>query len=163
MRAVIFFLLLVLPTASQATSCDSAAHRAFDFWLGNWQVYKPDGSIAGKNRVQQAHNGCVITEQYSTASGFSGQSINIYDKQRKLWHQSWADSSGSLLLLEGKALDDGMALSGSSLQADGSELRHQIRWTALPDGTVRQLWQTKSQTTEWQTVFDGHYRKLPEQ
>jgi hypothetical protein len=30
--------------------------------------------------------------------GYSGESLNEYDAARKVWHQTWVDSSGTLLL-----------------------------------------------------------------
>ncbi|WP_265583832.1 hypothetical protein [Chitinimonas koreensis] len=87
--------------AMAASPCDSSAHRAFDFWLGEWQVHTPDGKLAGTNRISSEYNGCVLHERYDTGRGFSGESLNSYDAGRKVWHQTWVDTSGTLLLLEG--------------------------------------------------------------
>ncbi len=35
--------------ALAATACDAPEHRAFDFWLGEWQVRTPDGKLAGES------------------------------------------------------------------------------------------------------------------
>jgi hypothetical protein len=76
------------PSAATAP-CGTADHRAFDFWVGKWNVRTPDGKLAGTNRIER---------------GYSGESLNIYDAARKVWHQSWADSDGTLLVLEGDKL-----------------------------------------------------------
>jgi len=158
MKNQLICLCLLAPLHSAAATCDSAAHRAFDFWLGDWVVYKTDGTVAGHNQIRSAHQGCVITEQYTTPAGFSGQSLNLYDASRDVWHQTWTDSSGTLLILEGKAVDNGMLLSGKTQNQQGTILQHRIHWTANSDGSVRQHWQTKASEGEWTTAFDGLYQ-----
>ena len=38
---------MVCPGVLAASACEAPAHRAFDFWLGEWQVRTPDadGSV----------------------------------------------------------------------------------------------------------------------
>lgn len=142
-----------------ATPCNSAFHNDFDFWLGDWQVFKPGGSLAGTNSVSKDYNNCVLRERYNTVGGFSGESLNIYDSGRGVWHQTWVDNSGNLLLLEGQLRDGNMELTGDSVDATGQLQHHRIRWTPNPDGSVRQHWQTKTITGDWATIFDGLYKK----
>ena len=80
--------LLALPSA-MAAACDSTPFRQFDFWLGEWQVHTPDGKLAGTNRIERQYDGCVIHEHYTTGRGYSGESLNMYDGPRKIWHQTW--------------------------------------------------------------------------
>ncbi|MBU2112138.1 MAG: hypothetical protein KKE94_00030 [Gammaproteobacteria bacterium] len=163
MKAIITLLIATsFAQASQAAVCHTEQHRAFDFWLGNWQVFKADGSLAGSNRISLAQNGCVLTEQYSTPSGFNGQSLNMFDSSRGLWHQTWVDNSGSLLLLQGNIVGSDMLLSGSFTTAEGDVQQQRIRWTPNQDGSVRQHWQTQTAEGNWITLFDGLYKKLPD-
>ena len=81
--------------------CSSPEHRQFDFWIGEWRVSKPDGSFVGTNRITLEYGNCVIHEHYLTGKGYSGESLNAYDAARKVWHQTWVDSDGLLLVLEG--------------------------------------------------------------
>lgn len=159
-RMLIFcFSLFVAPAVIAAAACDAADYRAFDFWLGDWQVKTPDGKLVGSNRIEAEYDGCVLHERYTTNAGFNGESLNIYDAGRKVWHQSWVDNSGTLLLLEGGIVDGKMVLEG---QTTGKELqihRHRITWTANEDGSVRQFWQMTDAEGEWQTAFDGIYTK----
>jgi hypothetical protein len=82
-------------------ACGSAEHRTFDFWLGEWNVHGPKGLLAGTNSIRREYGGCVLHERYETGRGYSGESLNIYDETRRVWHQTWVDSSGMLLVLEG--------------------------------------------------------------
>ena len=99
--------LIVAPLASGCHSSGAALQRGpefrqFDFWLGRWEVHTPDGKLAGVNRIEREYGGCVVHEHYDTGKGYTGESLNIYDAARKVWHQSWVDSSGTLLLLDGR-------------------------------------------------------------
>ena len=142
-----------------AAPCSAAEHRAFDFWLGEWQVHTPDGKLAGHNRIEREYGGCVLHEHYDTAHGYSGESFNIYDAGRKLWHQSWVDTTGTLLLLEGGMRAGSMVLEGQTTGADAVVTRHRITWTPNADGSVRQFWESTDARGEWTTAFDGRYTR----
>jgi hypothetical protein len=156
--SVLVGLVLATPTEA-AAACDTAAHRAFDFWLGQWQVRKPDGQLAGSNRIEREHGGCVIHERYSTGRGYSGESLNVYDATRKVWCQTWVDSAGTLLLLEGGLRDGKMVLEGTTTGTDGKGVRHRISWTPNSDGSVRQFWESTDAQGAWGTTFDGLYTR----
>lgn len=142
-----------------AAACDAPAHRAFDFWLGEWQVKTPDGKIAGVNHIEREYDGCVVHEHYTTGHGYSGESLNIYDAARKLWHQSWVDSSGTLLLLEGNISGGKMVLTGQTTGADAKITKHRITWTPNADGSVGQFWESTDAKGQWTTAFDGLYTR----
>ncbi|KAF7764969.1 hypothetical protein PCIT_b1085 [Pseudoalteromonas citrea] len=143
-------------------NCDDKAYREFDFWLGDWQVYTPDGKLAGRNVITAAHNKCVIKERYTGLSGYKGESIGIYDVTRKLWHQTWVDNTGLLLQLEGNLQGNVMVLTGSDFDKEGNYLEERITWTPNEDGSVRQVWKTKMLDQKWQVIFDGLYIKKAE-
>ena len=142
-----------------AAPCDAAPFREFDFWLGEWQVHTPDGKLAGTNRIEREYNGCVIHEHYTTGHGYSGESLNSYDAPRKRWHQTWVDSAGTLLTLEGQLVDGKMVLEGQTVGHDGQVTRHRITWTPNANGSVRQLWESTGANGAWGIAFDGAYTK----
>lgn len=159
-----FFLILIsslgltLSITATAGPCDTPEHRAFNFWLGDWQVHTPDGKLAGHNLVETRYHGCVVHEQYTSAgSKFRGESLNIYDASRKVWHQTWVDTSGQLLVLEGGIRDGKMVLEGETTNTDGTVLKQRITWTPNADGSVRQFWESGDKSGRWTTVFDGLY------
>lgn len=156
-----FGLLLWLALGSAGAACDDAAHRAFDFWLGRWQVHTAEGKFAGNNDIVSEYGGCVLHERYDTGRGYRGESLNIYDAARKSWHQTWVDSAGTLLLLEGGLRDGSMVLEGQT-GAAGQLTQHRIRWTPRADGSVRQHWESTDADGRWKTLFDGIYtRRTP--
>lgn len=144
------------PTAApqQAKPCTAPEHRQFDFWLGHWDVFMPNGDKAGENRIEAIEGGCALLERWTGTRGPTGRSLNIYDARRKVWHQSWVDSSGGLLVLEGVWSDGHMVL------ASGGASMQRITWSPQADGSVRQLWDGSADGGKtWTTVFDGKYVK----
>jgi len=152
-------LALLLAAPAFAAPCDAPEHRAFDFWLGEWDVRTPDGKLAGVNRIAREYGGCVLHERYDTGKGYSGESLNVYDASRKRWHQTWVDSGGTLLLLEGGLRGGAMVLEGQDTAADGKVTRHRITWTPNADGSVRQHWESTDASGRWTTAFDGRYTR----
>lgn len=39
------------PTSPAPPSCDAAPYRAFDFWVGEWEVRTPQGQLTGTNSI----------------------------------------------------------------------------------------------------------------
>jgi hypothetical protein len=140
-------------------ACEAKEHRQFDFWLGSWKVHTPDGNLAGTNEIESEYGGCVLHERYTTPRGFGGESLNAYDPARRVWHQTWVDSSGTLLLIEGGLRGKSMVLEGQTVGADGQVTRHRITWTPNDDGSVRQHWESTDAEGEWTTAFDGRYTR----
>ena len=154
-------LALLFAAGAQAGPCDSPQHRAFDFWIGDWDVSGPKGKLAGHNKIKREHGGCVLHERYTTPSGFTGESLNTYDASREVWHQTWTDNGGTLLVIEGGMRDGKMVLEGQGLGPDGKRSLQRISWTPNPDGTVRQLGESQGADGAWSVVFDGRYTRKP--
>lgn len=156
--AVVFLAMSTGATAQpkpQVQPCSGPEHGQFDFWVGEWRVTTPDGKHAGDNRIERILGGCALHESWQGAFGGRGFSYNAYDRDRKVWHQTWVDQQGNLLLLEGSLKDGAMVLSGTQ----GTTL-NRITWTPNKDGTVRQLWESSTdQGKTWQSAFDGLYRR----
>lgn len=159
---LILLLLHANTVYAAAKNCSSDQHRAFDFWLGEWQVSTASDDIIRNSKITLINDGCTLLEEYRTPSGYQGKSLNMYDVQTKQWHQTWTDNSGLLLLLQGQFHNNQMVLAGQTSQ-NNQPLLNRITWTANKDGSVRQHWQTKSINDQhWQTAFDGLYRKTPQ-
>ncbi|NIP19258.1 MAG: hypothetical protein GWM87_14705 [Xanthomonadales bacterium] len=147
------------PAAAPAP-CTSEKHRQFDFWLGAWEVTTPDGQPAGHNEIELVHGGCALSENWvSAGGGFSGSSLNIYDQANDRWHQSWVDTTGVLLQLDGGWQDGSMSMQGERPGPEGKPLFDRITWTPNEDGGVRQHWESSPDGETWTTAFDGLYVK----
>jgi hypothetical protein len=142
--------------------CSAAEHRQFDFWLGRWDVFTPDGRKAGENVIEAAHGGCVLIERWQGGGGLTGTSLNSWDARARVWRQHWVDNQGGLLQLAGGMDGARMVLAseGPHPRKPGVTLRQRIAWTPLADGAVRQLWeQSEDGGATWSTAFDGRYLK----
>ena len=143
--------------------CTAAEHRQFDFWIGRWDVFTPDGKKAGDNHIEAIDGGCALIERWRGNGGFTGTSLNSWDAQARRWRQHWIDNQGSLLQLAGALEGVSMVLasSGPDPGKPGATLRQRIRWTPLADGAVRQHWETSTDDgAPWATAFDGRYVKV---
>jgi hypothetical protein len=145
------------------SDCSEPERRQFDFWLGLWDVHDPDGNLAGRNRIIALFDGCALREEWHGASGFRGTSLNSWSPQSGRWHQTWVDSSGLLLRLDGELRDGSMVMEGEApLPGQGARvLRHRISWspTAGNPDRLRQHWEVNVEDGAWETVFDGRYRR----
>jgi hypothetical protein len=144
---------------------EPAQVRDFDFWVGSWEVFSPEGELIGTSRITPLYDGRVIAETWTGRSGVLGTSLNAWDDERGVWHQTWMDSTGSVLLLDG-ALHYGLmvleGVTGGSTAGSNSPQRQRITWTPSADGQeVRQLWETSDdEGVSWSEAFDGRYRRV---
>lgn len=148
------------PAATPVTSCTDDAYRQFDFWIGDWEVSSND-QPAGTNSIRPILGGCALQENWQGTGpgGLSGKSFNIYDLAGDRWHQTWVDSSGTLLELNGGLIDGNMVLEGKRPRRDGNgTTEHRITWTPNEDGSVRQYWEaSRDNGVNWNVLFDGLY------
>ncbi len=145
--------------APASKPCETEQHRQFDFWVGDWQVTQADGTVAGTNRIEKILDGCVLKESWVGAGGgVRGESFNVYAGGR--WHQTWVDTAGRLLVLDGGLHDGKMVLAGTTPGKDGGAVQHEIAWTPLEDGRVKQHWRVSRDGGEsWNDVFVGFYAR----
>ena len=131
----------------------------FDFWVGEWEVHGPQGRPAGTSSITPLFGTGALAEHWRGAGGGEGRSLNSYDRARGHWHQTWLDSTGGVLHLDGGLVGGAMVLEGLAPGEDADVLELQrITWTPEPDG-VRQHWESSADAgATWSTVFDGHYR-----
>jgi hypothetical protein len=159
-------LMVRLAQAAAPPPCTAPEYRQFDFWLGEWEVRGPKGKLAGTNRITAIENGCALEENWKSAGGGTGRSINAYRPWTKTWHQTWVGADGLVLLLEGRYDGDRMVLEGTSPSQAGpnfssdSTVLNRITWSRLDGGKVRQFWEQSSDRGKtWTVAFDGTYSR----
>jgi hypothetical protein len=120
-------------------------------------VVNANGTIAGRNRIEEILNGCVLQETWTGSSGSAGTSLNFFDTERSKWRQFWVWREGTTLELEGGLVNGAMVMEGDSLD-DGKPVRNRITWTDMPGDKVRQLWEISMDNGKtWKAIFDGTY------
>lgn len=154
-------LITALSSVKTLAACEWPEARQFDFWIGDWEVKDHQGNTVGKNAIFPILDGCALSENWTSAAGNPGQSINFYDRAKKQWHQTWIDPTGAGLYLDGNLQDGKMVLEGTRPDKAGNSVKQRISWTPMPDGRVKQHWQTsKDGGQNWTTVFLGFYSKV---
>ena len=153
----------------RAHPCKYDAHyREFDFWLGAWDVRPPGSpanSPAAENILTLEYDGCVLMEHWKPGgagtTGGGGSSFNIYDATRKMWFQTWVDSTGGLHEYHGNLDAEGnMAFIGETPGAPGQPARVPTRLTLSRQGPdqVRQFSEVsvdggKTWTTAYELIY----------
>lgn len=137
------------------------AFRAFDFWLGEWDVQTASGQQAGRNSVRSIESGCALTENWSDIYGGTGSSINYLDRRTGKWVQVWNSEAGAQIFLEGGMTDAGMNLVGEiHYIGNGTTAALRGLWTPLEDGRVRQFFEQSTDGGEtWAPWFEGFYSR----
>ena len=171
--ALPFALALFLLTASAATGgsqsvpasplpCEDARHREFDFLLGTWEAFTPDGQLAGRDRIARVYDGCALEEQWSGPAEppkYRGGSLSAFDARNGRWHQTWVDTQGAVVRLDGGLRDGRMVLEGEA-GAGPAGRRVRLTWEPLAGGEVRQTIENNGGPEgAWQTAVVFHYRR----
>ncbi len=145
--------------AASAQPCRAAQqYRQLDFWVGEWEVQGPKGKTVGSSSVQLILGDCVVFENWTGASGYTGKSFNLYDARTRKWKQAWVDDRGGMLEFVGEFKDGAMRYTGESIAQDGKPVIDRLTFFPLAKGRVRQLReQSPDKGKTWNTVFDGTY------
>ena len=146
--------------AHNANPCaDTSENHQFDFWVGEWDV-DAAGQPVGTSSIQQILGQCVILENWTGASGYTGKSFNVYDKATKKWHQFWVDAVGGLVMFEGEYADKKLVYFADTLQPDGTRTKRRLTFFDLGPGHVRQFSEMSTDGGKtWSTEYDFNYVK----
>jgi hypothetical protein len=129
---------------------DSALHRQFDFWTGDWNVYAAAGQYAGENTITPGSAGCVLAETWTSARGGTGHSLNFVEPSTGAWRQIWV-GSGHRIDYDGGLDGEGrMVLTGEiTYWSDEGARSFEFRgaWTPLESGHVIQHFQQRDPGT----------------
>jgi hypothetical protein len=145
--------------STRVPGCTAPEFRQFDFWLGRWKVTNPKGGASRHERDLALSEGCAAREQWTSARGQGGTSLNYYDSSGHEWHQDWIGGDGTILHLHGGIKNGTMVLTDESSGTKASIL-NRFTFTPLPDGKVKQEWaMSKDEGATWQISFVGTYEK----
>jgi hypothetical protein len=142
--------------------CVTPDYRAFDFWVGSWDVY-PTGTqrLVAHSLIERLYDGCAIRENWMPLRGGGGGSLSGFLRDEKSWRQTWVDSSGARVDFKGGIEGDAMVLTGlwKDVLGPGKSALVRMTYTKQPGGAVRQKGETSAdQGKSWQASFDFTYR-----
>ena len=160
--ASLLFLQAAAAPPAPPPSCDGASFRAFDFWVGDWDVY-PSGkdNLVAHSRIERLYNGCAIRENWMPLRGAGGGSLSGYDPRSGRWHQTWIGSAPGVIAFEGGPADGKMILTGFWAKSGpkGEDGLTRMTYSKLDGGAVRQFGQfSGDKGRTWVTTFDFVYR-----
>jgi hypothetical protein len=164
---------LAIPALAQEQATDTPLPKSvcesmegfsdFDFWVGEWNVYSNDEkrALLGSNLITKLHKNCLIMENWTSAQGGQGSSMNYYDPVEGQWRQLWVAGAYSIDYIGGLNEAGAMYLEGKiNYYEPGTSQSFRGTWTPNEDGSVRQFFeQLDSQTGGWTEWFDGLYIK----
>jgi hypothetical protein len=174
-RTLFAAVLLSCCSAAQSAAvapkigCDTPESHQWDFWVGKWEVH-PNGAnkIIAHSLIEKKYGGCAVRENWMPVGKEltgGGGSLSGYDARSKQWRQTWYDSGGSRVQLDGAFANGVMTISGNwpNYVAPGKDALVRMRYQIQPDGQVRQ-WGDASNNggKTWQPAFDFLYRHVDE-
>ncbi len=161
----IFTLALAFSSSlivAQNCNCCSENYRQFDFWLGDWNVYDPAGTLVGTNTIHLVSDSCAIQEHWTSSQGNHGTSLSFYDNGTEKWNQLWIGGQGGPLSISGQPEEGKMIMFTERLYSKQKQAWYidRITWTNNDDGSVRQHWERSfDEKKSWKTLFDGLYKR----
>jgi hypothetical protein len=148
--------------APQPPACTAPEHRQFDFWLGQWDVYRTGSNqLVGRNLIEKLYDGCTIRESWAPVGGAGGASFNTWRPDEKVWRQTWVDASNSHADFKGGLQGDAMVIAGrwQGVNGPGTDGFVRITYRKQPDGSVRQVGMISTDDGKtFQPSFDLTYR-----
>jgi len=141
-----------------------SASRAFDFWVGEWDVYvNGTTQLAGRSRIDRVSGGCAILENWTGNASFfaapsDGKSLNFVDPATRKWRQVWMGSGGGLTTYEDGEYRDGALRFVYDNVTPRGRVKGRFMFFNLGPNRVRQLQEsTPDEGKSWQTVYDFIY------
>lgn len=141
-------------------NCDTAEHRQFDFWVGKWDVYRPDtNQLVAHSLIEKLYAGCAVRENWMPIGGTGGGSLNSWRASEKQWRQTWTDSGNNWTEYVGGIEGGLMILTGSSMKAAGTSAPVRMTYEAKSDGSVVQTgYQSVDGGRTWSLTYQFVYR-----
>ena len=132
------------PVAPPPSGCVEEVHGAFDFWVGEWDVF-PNGqeTQVARSLIERLYGGCAIRENWMPFRGTGGGSLTSLDPGTGRWHQTWTGSSPGRVEFEGGPISGGMVLSKNCLNIDagnGGTSAGDCQSSGFPPKCFRKRW-----------------------
>lgn len=161
------FSFFISSGISAQKPCDKPEFRQFDFWVGEWEAFAPNGNKGGDSKISIIIDSCVILEEWTSASlqqGFryAGKSFNTYNLATKQWQQTWVDNTGNTTeFLRGEGSDGKIIFYADHVTGPkGEKFMRRLTFTKLSNDKVRQFGELSTDGgTTWKTEYELEYRR----
>lgn len=151
------------PPPPLAPVCDSPGHHQFDFWVGEWSVYRAGQSEpVAASVIEKLYGGCAVRENWRPAKGTPGGSLNSYRPDTAEWRQLWLDAANELHDYRGRWTGTMIDMRGSAVDAQGVARKVRMTFTPVGDGSVTQTgYRWDNRADDWVLDYMFHYRRDP--
>ena len=141
-------------------ACETAEHKQFDFWVGKWDVYRPDtNQLVAHSVIEKLYGGCAVRENWMPIGGTGGGSLNSWRPGERKWRQTWTDSGNNWNEYVGGMEGGLMVLTGTSAKASGGAVPVRMTYEAKADGSVVQTgYQSTDDGKTWSLAYQFAYR-----
>lgn len=148
--------------ATPPPPCTDPAFAAFDFWVGEWDVYQAGkDALVAHSRIEKLYGGCAIRENWMPLKGTGGGSLSDYEPATGRWHQTWLSSTPGRVEFDGGPAGGKMVLTGwwPHSGPKGEDGLTRMTYSRLEGNAVRQFGEfSADHGLTWQTSFDLIYR-----
>lgn len=169
MRKTILLLIIVLTgiTGFSQHPCSGTVHRQFDFWVGEWEAFAPNGNKGGDSKISLILDSCIVLEEWTSANltqgiRYAGKSFNTYNQATKQWQQTWVDNvGGTTEFLRGEGSDGKVVFYADKVVGPkGKTFMRKLTFTKLSNDKVRQFGErSDDEGKTWTTEYDLEYRR----
>jgi hypothetical protein len=138
------------------TPCVDAAERhRFDFWIGEWEVTTPGGTRVGESAVQSVSGGCALLENWTSARGGHGKSLNAYNPAVGQWQQYWIGQDGNPVEYRESTWAGSSIVFRAHAPAAATSPATEMRLTFTPmdSNTVQQHGESSANGGAWKTTY----------
>lgn len=147
--------------------CSKPEFRQFDFWIGEWEAFAPNGKKGGDSKITVILDSCVILEEWTSANAqqgliYTGKSFNSYNAATKQWQQTWTDNTGNTTeFLRGEGSNGKIVYYADNVAGPaGKNFKRRLTFTKLSEDKVRQLGERSDDDGKtWTTEYDLEYRR----
>ena len=150
------------PQRAPTPCADAAERHRFDFWIGEWDVTTKAGTRVGGSVVQSVSGGCALLENWTSARGGQGKSLNSYNPAVGQWQQYWIGQDGNPTEYRESTWSGASIVLRAHAPAVGTTPATEMRLTFTPvdSSTVRQLGESSTDGgATWSTTYDFYYHR----
>lgn len=158
------FTTILSKATSNAYPClNNLQNRAFDFWVGEWDVFQTGTDFqVGKQKIEKVSGGCAILENWTATSvPGEGKSMNFLSPKTGRWEQVWMGSGGVYLnYYNGEYKDSAMRYEGDGVDKEGKKLLFRLTYFNSGRDNLRQLLERSGDGGKtWTSVYDFSYKR----
>ena len=141
-----------------AINTSETPYSDFDFVVGSWDFYTPDGTKIGVQTYTKREDGHLIVEEWQLSSGETGLGMSFVDPKTGLWRQVWMSPMYHIDYSGGIDENGAMVLEGTLYPNNGGESSPiKGMWSKQPDGSIKQdFYIFDDKLDKWNVLFSGY-------